>query len=371
MDFTTLTVDLLKGLNHFLGSYGLAIIALTIIVRCVVWPLSFSQQRSMRAMQQLQPKMKLIQERYKSDPQTMQKKMMEFYKEHNFNPMAGCLPLLIQMPIFILLYSALISPQFIQVAGDSHFLFINRLDTTLRGSAGNSYDGVFSVNGSGDKFVIYKKVKAFTSDKELDNVKIQSKNAVKVQGDVTPGQPLDLKISLDDLNLSFSQLSDITKAEIDIQNIKTREVETVNFERQGTILAATIPTNKPQSTLHYDVALLILLFALTMFATQKIMMATNKPQNQDPMQAQMQKTMSTVMPLMIIFMFVIAPIPAGVLLYLVVSNIFQIVQTVVINKQLEDEENKKHSSNSSSTAKDLKDVKTIEAQDVKTIEQNK
>lgn len=370
MDFTALTVDLLKGLNHFLGSYGLAIIALTIIVRCVVWPLSLSQQRSMRTMQLLQPKVKLLQERYKSDPQTMQRKMMDLYKEHNCNPMSGCLPLLIQMPIFILLYSALISPQFIQVAGDSHFLFINRLDTTLRGSAGNSYDGVFSISG-GDKFVIFKKVKAFTDDKEIDNVKIQSKNAVKIQGDVTPGQPIDLKISLDDLNLSFSQLSEITKAQIDIQNIKTREVETVDFERQGSILAATMPTNKPQNTLHYDVALLILLFALTMFVTQKIMMASNKPQNQDPMQAQMQKTMSTVMPLMIIFMFVIAPIPAGVLLYLVVSNIFQIVQTVVINKQLEAEDEKKLASNVSSSAKDLKDVKTIEARDVKTIESDK
>ena len=89
MDFTALTVELLKGLNNLTGSYGLAIIALTIIVRVCLWPLGLSQQRSMRAMQVLQPKMKLIQERYKSDPQMMQRKMMEFYKENKFNPMAG------------------------------------------------------------------------------------------------------------------------------------------------------------------------------------------------------------------------------------------------------------------------------------------
>ncbi len=101
MDFTTLTIDILKTLS-IVGGYGVGIILLTIIIRAAMWPLGVSQQRSMRTMQMLQPKMKAIQERYKSNPQVMQQKMMEFYKEHKFNPMAGCFPLLIQMPIFIL-----------------------------------------------------------------------------------------------------------------------------------------------------------------------------------------------------------------------------------------------------------------------------
>ena len=335
-----MTVEFLKWLNNLTGSYGLAIIALTIIVRAILWPLGVSQQRSMRAMQILQPKIKIIQERYKSDPQMAQKKLMEFYKEHKFNPMAGCLPLLIQMPIFILLYAALISPQFIQEAGNSHFLFINRLDTTIRGSAGNSYDGAFSVSKN-DKFVIYKKVTIFMGDETLDNVKISSKNAVKVQGDIEAGQTLDLKINLDDIDLKYSQLEKITGADIDIQDMVTREVETVKFEKRDNILAASVPTVKPQKQFHMDVFILILLFAATMFATQKVMMATNKQVNQDPMQAQMQKMMGTFMPLMILFMFVYFPIPAGVLLYLVVSNIIQIIQTIVINKQLEKEDEKK------------------------------
>ena len=104
MDFVTLTINCLKALSDITGSYGLGIILLTVIIRMAMWPLSVSQQRSMKTMQMLQPKMKAIQERYKNDPQTMQRKMMEFYKDHKFNPMAGCFPLLIQMPIFILLY---------------------------------------------------------------------------------------------------------------------------------------------------------------------------------------------------------------------------------------------------------------------------
>ena len=109
MDFIGLTIKILKVLPEIAGSYGLGIILLTVIVRMAMWPLSVSQQRSMKQMQTLQPRMKAIQERYKNDPQTMQRKMMEFYKEHNFNPMSGCFPLLIQMPIFILLYSSLLN----------------------------------------------------------------------------------------------------------------------------------------------------------------------------------------------------------------------------------------------------------------------
>ena len=145
MDFTTLTIKVLKMLS-IVGGYGIGIILLTIIVRAAMWPLGVSQQRSMRTMQILQPKMKAIHERYKNDPQQMQQKMMEFYKEHKFNPMAGCFPLLIQMPIFILLYSTLMSPQFISMAGDSQFLFIKRLDATMKTSAGVSNDGIFGVS---------------------------------------------------------------------------------------------------------------------------------------------------------------------------------------------------------------------------------
>ena len=362
MDFTSLTVEFLKFLNNITGSYGLAIIALTVLVRCALWPLGISQQRSMRDMQQLQPKMKRIQDRYKNDPQMMQQKMMEFYKEHKFNPMAGCLPILIQMPIFILLYTALISPQFIAEAGNSQFLFIKRLDTTLRGTAAPSFDGAFSVS-KGDTFTAFKKVTIKMGDEEINNPKILAKNAVKVQGQIIPNEPIDLKIDLDDINLKFNQLTEVTGAIVDVQNIKTREVETVTFERRDGILTASMPTAQPTDTFNFDVLILIVLFAATMMWSQKVMMAMTQTQNQDPMQAQMQKMMGTMMPIMILFMFVIAPIPAGVLLYLVVSNIFQVVQTQAINKQLIMEDGRKAMSKAN-----LDDAKTIEAIETKTIE---
>lgn len=342
MDFTTLTIDVLKALS-VVGGYGIGIILLTIIVRAAMWPLGVSQQRSMRTMQLLQPKMKAIQERYKSDPQKMQQKMMEFYKEHKFNPMAGCFPLLIQMPIFILLYSTLMSPQFIQMAGDSHFLFINRLDATLKTSAGVSHDGILGVSKF-DTFMTGKTAKVYLKgvDEPLENVKIEKpQKAVEVQGDLTPGENVDFKISLDNLNLKFSQLDQIEKAQIDIMDVQNKETELVDFARKDGILTATVPTKEVKSAFHYDVMLLILLFAVTMVLSQKAMMAMNKNINQDPAQAAMQKSMNTFMPIMLTFTFVIIPIPAGVLLYLIASNCFQVLQSLVINKQLELEDAKK------------------------------
>lgn len=340
MDFITITIEILKSLS-IIGGFGVGIILLTVLVRLAMWPLGVSQQRSMRTMQMLQPKMKAIQERYKNDPQQMQTKMMEFYKEHKFNPMAGCFPLLIQMPIFILLYSALMSPQFIQIAGDSPFLFINRLDATLKTNAGISNDGVLGVSKY-DSFMLGKTAKVYLDKETLDNVKISKpKKAVEIQGELTPGEPVDFKVSLDNLDLKFSQLDKIQKAEITVTDLQTKESELMTFERKDGILVASFPTKEVKNTLHYDVLILIVLFGLTMFATQKIMMATSKTKNQDPAQEAIQKSMNTFMPIMLTATFVFIPIPAGVLLYLISSNIIQVIQTVVINKQLEKEDEKK------------------------------
>ena len=359
MDFTTLTIKVLKSLSIF-GGYGIGIILLTLIVRAAMWPLGVSQQRSMRTMQLLQPRMKAIQD--KDKPQVMQQKMMEFYKEHKFNPMAGCFPLLIQMPIFILLYSTLMSPQFIQMAGDSQFLFIKRLDATMKTSAGVSNDGVLGVSKF-DSFMAGKTAKVYLKgiDEPLENVKIDKPGkAVEVQGELVPGENADFKVSLDSLNLKFSQLDQIEKAEISVTDIQTKEVENLTFERKEGLLVSSIPTKEVKTAFHWDVFHLLLLFMGTMVLSQKAMMSMNKNANQDPAQAAMQKSMNTFMPLMLGFTFFIIPIPAGVLLYLVASNCFQIVQTVVINKQLEAEDARKADIISDSDIANAKQIKEKE-----------
>ncbi|NLB53126.1 MAG: membrane protein insertase YidC [Syntrophomonadaceae bacterium] len=106
-----------------LPNYGLAIIFMTITIKLVMFPLTQKQMHSMRAMQQLQPKMKYIQDKYKDNPQMMQTKTMEMYKEHGVSPFSSCLPLLIQMPIFIAFYQSLLHLEF-AVVEHASFLWI-------------------------------------------------------------------------------------------------------------------------------------------------------------------------------------------------------------------------------------------------------
>lgn len=346
MDYlVTLTIAFLSQLAHFVGGYGVAIIVLTIIVRLAMWHLNVEQQRSMKMMQTLQPRLKAIQDRYKSNPQLMQQKLMEFYKEHKFNPAGGCLPLLIQMPIFILLYTALISPQFIQVAGNQHFLFVDSLATTLRATAGISNDGKLGA-APGDTFIVGNTATVHVGDEVINNVKISDPaQALEVEGNIEPGKDLVLDLSLGNLKIKdFNKLLKVDKAEVVVTNSNIRENEQVTFVRndyQDGKLVATVPTVPVKRGWHWDVIILIGLFALTMFLSQKIMMGMTKTENQDPTQAAIQKSMGTFMPLMILATFVIIPIPAGVLLYLITSNIIQIIQTIIINKQIDNETAKK------------------------------
>ncbi|OLS02715.1 YidC/Oxa1 family membrane protein insertase [Tissierella creatinophila] len=90
--------------------YAMAVIVTTIIFKLMLLPINFQQTKSTRIMGEIQPKMKVIQDKYKKDPQTMQVKMQELYKEYNYNPASGCLPLLIQFPIIIAFFAVFREP---------------------------------------------------------------------------------------------------------------------------------------------------------------------------------------------------------------------------------------------------------------------
>jgi YidC/Oxa1 family membrane protein insertase len=104
-------VDLLRGIlravHGVIGSWGWSIIILTIIVRLILMPLTFKQYRSAQSMTKLQPKIKELQRKYKADKRKLQEETMKLYQEYRVNPFASCLPLLLQMPIFISLYYAI------------------------------------------------------------------------------------------------------------------------------------------------------------------------------------------------------------------------------------------------------------------------
>lgn len=101
-------LELLLWMGAFTGNYGWAIIILTVGIKLVLYPVNRKQVDSMRAMQRIQPELKKIQERYKDDRDKLNQEMMELYRRHKVNPLSGCLPMVLQIPVFIGLYNALI-----------------------------------------------------------------------------------------------------------------------------------------------------------------------------------------------------------------------------------------------------------------------
>lgn len=95
------------GISSQSWTYFLALFIFTLIIKFLILPLTIKQTRSMVLTQEMQPKIKALQEKYKNDPKTLQQKQMELYKESGSNPLSGCLPLLIQFPIFIAMYNVI------------------------------------------------------------------------------------------------------------------------------------------------------------------------------------------------------------------------------------------------------------------------
>ncbi len=108
--FTVIAKPLLYTLKYFygyVGNYGVAIIIITIILKAFFFPLTHKSYKSMKGMQKIQPEMGKLREKYKDDRDSMNKAVMELYREHKVNPMGGCLPMVVQIPVFFALYKSL------------------------------------------------------------------------------------------------------------------------------------------------------------------------------------------------------------------------------------------------------------------------
>jgi YidC/Oxa1 family membrane protein insertase len=132
-------------------SYGWAIVVITVIIKLVFWPLTAASTRSMKRLQALQPQMKAIQEKYKEDPVKMNRKVMEFMKEHKVSPLGGCLPMLLQIPVFFGFFSMIQSA--IELRG-ARFLWVRDLSQsdTLFVIPGLDFIPVFGIPGVGLPF---------------------------------------------------------------------------------------------------------------------------------------------------------------------------------------------------------------------------
>lgn len=112
---------LLTFIFNLVGNYGVSLIILTVLVKLILYPLYFKQIKSTSSMSSIQPKMKALQEKYANDREKLNEEMSKLYKEENFNPMGGCLPMLIQFPIIMGLFALLRNPM--KYIADEKMLF--------------------------------------------------------------------------------------------------------------------------------------------------------------------------------------------------------------------------------------------------------
>jgi YidC/Oxa1 family membrane protein insertase len=124
------------------GSWGLAIVGLTVVIRFVLVPLTFRQLKAMQEMQRLAPQINALKEKYKDDKQRQQQELMKFYQEHKINPLASCLPLLLQLPVFISLFYMLRSDLKKHICGPQlveHYNAVNHTAITSVSHLPSSY----------------------------------------------------------------------------------------------------------------------------------------------------------------------------------------------------------------------------------------
>jgi YidC/Oxa1 family membrane protein insertase len=335
---------LLQTLKGALGSYSLAIIGVTALIRAVLWPLNTAQMKSMQAMQVIQPKMKAIQEKHKDNPVVMQQEIMKLYSENKFNPFAGCLPMLLQLPIFIALYGSLSSPAFMALAGNESFFFVKHLSHTLQSSGGEVLDGKFAVTAehnqftiaTPDKVVIKLKGVAEPQTMKVSEFRITDANKLITfePRPVIAGEPIQFNVLQTDLDFSNDYMKKVDSVEVTLKDPKSNEIENVVLKPSATqagLLTASVDTIKAVPTWHWDVFTLIALYGVLTWAYQQSMTWVNgKPKQGEGDQDKMQAMMMKFMPLMFTVLMFIIPIPAGVMLYLLVTMLMMLAQNAWI-----------------------------------------
>lgn len=168
--FNAIAVALGKLLYYIYGivkSYGLSIVVFTILVKLILLPLTIKQTKSMKQMQELNPKMKALQKKYGNDKQKLNEKTMELYKEYNVNPLSGgCLPLLLQLPILFALFKVLRMPELYVFTPETYetvnksFLWIKDLSaiSTFKESMGNPVMWILPLLAAGTTYYQTKMV---------------------------------------------------------------------------------------------------------------------------------------------------------------------------------------------------------------------
>ncbi len=336
---------MLPILDFFYGivpSYGFAIIALTLVVRFGVYPLSAKQIRSMRRMKITQPVMqerqKEVQARYKDNPAKMQEEMGKIMQEFG-NPLAGCLPLLLQMPILFALFATLRGSPFSDASYTVNLQILpqEQIEQVLPQSFSTKPQNIFFNEG------VHYQIAALMPA----GTRVGVGNTTKIEFQTVDGKPL-ASIDADYPNHSLKPTWKVTKG-----------AERVNIDENGTIEAlsagdvtvqATLPgiaadtgflfiqalgrvgAVNADGSINWDILGMVIFFGLSLYINQQMSGTASKPATDNPA-AQQQETVNKITPIIFSGMFLFFPLPAGVLMYIVTANIFQTAQTFVLNRE--------------------------------------
>lgn len=285
-------------------SLGLSIILLTIIVRVCMLPLAFKQQKSMFVMQKIQPEIQKIQNKYKdkaSDPEIQKKMNMEMqklYSKHNYNPFSGCLPMIVQLPIFISLYYVMQNPyQFISVIEDIY----NQLGELIM-----QFDGYIDL------------IKPYAFEMVPDSLRPFD------IADIHNLQKLMNKFSVDEWN-----------------TIKAAVPSISGLLEQKASIEYFLGMNLTEKVGYTFPKVLIPIFSgLTTYLSSWLI--TRRSGTTDSAMKTQQNIMNITMPLFMAF--ITTGLPGGVGLYWITSNVFQIVQQIILNKVYGDRAKKEEGS---------------------------
>ncbi|MDJ0573634.1 MAG: membrane protein insertase YidC [Xenococcaceae cyanobacterium MO_234.B1] len=327
---------MLPILDFFYGivpSYGLAIIALTLVIRFAVFPLSAGQIRNMRKMRIVQPLMKerqeAIKQRYQNDPAKQQEEMAKLMQEFG-NPLAGCLPLLLQMPILFALFATLRGSPFTDTAYtvDVQILPREQIELIQPQAFATKAQNIYIDDG------IHEKIEALLP---AGNKLVVGQNT-KVELQTLEGKPLSNLLAESSVDNLIPQW-EVTKGS---ERIKIAEDGTVKALQPGeATIQVTIPglaANKgflfikalgqvgvtdEDGNINFDILGMVLFFGISIYINQQL----TGSQGTGGANADQQQAVNKITPLLFSGMFLFFPLPAGVLMYIVVANLFQMGQT--------------------------------------------
>ncbi len=333
---------MLPILDFFYGivpSYGLAIVALTLVIRFALYPLNAGSLRNMRRMKVAQPLMKervdQIQKLYKENPAKQQEEMSKVYKEFG-NPLAGCFPLLLQMPVLFALFATLRGSPF------SDINYTVNLQVLPKEQIENVQPQAFATPPQ--NIYVTGTIHAPLVGVIPGGDKLAVGDTTKINFQTPEGKPLKALAAENKSEIDFEPRWKVIKGE-----------EVVKVDEQGNITAlapgeatvqGTVPglaTNKgflfiealgrvgaidSDGTIHWDILVMILGFGISLYINQTLSGQAQGP-NDNPQQA----TVNKLTPVIFSGMFLFFPLPAGVLMYMLIANIFQTVQAFILSRE--------------------------------------